>query len=263
MTDEQGSRQGRPAMPGDAVFGGKVAVVTGAGAGFGAAFSRELRKRGTLVALLDINLPAAESVAAECPGAFALHCDVADGASVAAAFTAIGERAGAVDILINNAGLHSAAYNKGFLELGMEENRRLFEVNVMGIVQCTAAARPLMQGRPGASVLNIASIASWACRSAYGVSKLAVRGLTLSLAQELAADGIRVNGIAPGVIATDQIRNDFPEDFFARYRDELQLVHRTGEVEDIVKAMIYLCGPDGSFISGETLRVSGGHPISL
>lgn len=244
-------------------FGGKVAVVTGAGAGFGAAFSRELRNRGMVVALLDIDLPAAAAVAAETPGGFALHCDVADEASVARAFAAIGERAGAVDILINNAGLHSAAFNKGFAELGMADTRRLFDVNVMGVVQCTIAARPLMRGRPGASVLNIASIASWSCRSAYGVSKLAVRGLTLSLAQELASDGIRVNGIAPGVIATDQIRNDFPEEFFERYRDEIQLVRRTGEVDDIVRAMLYLCGPDGSFISGETLRVSGGHPISL
>ncbi|MET0373630.1 MAG: SDR family oxidoreductase [Rhizorhabdus sp.] len=245
-------------------FTGKVAVITGAGAGFGAAFAAALASRGTQVALLDIDVPAAQNVAAEIGvQAIALKCDVASTASVESAVARVIERFGGVDILINNAGLHSAEFNKGFAELGPEASRRLFDVNVHGVVNASVACRSSMAARGGGAIVNISSIAAWACTSAYGVSKLAVRGLTLSLAQEFAADRIRVNAIAPGLIATDKIRADFPQSFFDDFANRLQLIHRNGEVDDIVAALLYLCGEEASFITGETLRVSGGYPLSL
>ncbi|MET0369994.1 MAG: SDR family oxidoreductase [Sphingobium sp.] len=245
-------------------FVGKVAIVTGAGAGFGAAFAAALAERGAVIALLDIDRAAAQGVADGIGGdALALHCDVADSASVEAAMAQVTARFGGVDILINNAGLHSAEFNKGFAELGPEASRRLFDVNVHGVVNGSVACRASMAARGGGSIVNISSIAAWACTSAYGVSKLAVRGLTLSLAQEFAGDRIRVNAIAPGLIATDKIRGDFPQSFFDDFSNRLQLVHRTGEIDDIVAAMLYLCGSDASFVTGETLRVSGGYPLSL
>lgn len=214
------------------------------------------------MALLDIDLAAAERVAADCPDSMAIACDVADDAQVDRAVAQAAGEFGGIDILINNAGLHSAAFNKGFAELPLAEVRRLFDVNIMGVIHCTLAARAAMVGR-GAAVLNIASIAGWGCTTSYGVSKLAVRGLTVAFAHELAGDGIRVNAVAPGLIATDTIRQDFPSEFFERFANDLQKVHRTGAEEDVVAAMLYLCSPEASFVTGETLRVSGGYPLTL
>ena len=195
--------------------------------------------------------------------AIGIACDVADSASVHAAVARTAEMFGGLDILINTAGLHSLAYNQGFAALGASETQRLFDVNVMGIVHATLAARPLMAARNGGSVINISSIAGYACETAYGVSKLAVRGLTIAFAKELAADGIRVNAIAPGLMATDTIRAELPSALFDEFANKFQLVHRTGEVADIVSAMLYLCGDSASFITGETLKVSGGFPLSI
>jgi NAD(P)-dependent dehydrogenase (short-subunit alcohol dehydrogenase family) len=147
----------------------KVAVITGGGRGFGKAFGTALAARGAHVVLADID-------------------GAADEAGVAAVIGEVAEQYGGVDILVNNAGLHSAGYNKPSAELGIASLRRLFDVNVMGIYICSLAARPVMSGRAGAAVVNISSAAAYASRTAYGVSKLAVRGVTTQLAREFAAD---------------------------------------------------------------------------
>ena len=131
---------------------------------------------------------------------------MADEAAVAAMIDEVTDRHGGIDILVNNAGLHSAAYNKPSADIGIAGLRRLFDVNVIGVYICSLAARAAMSGRDGAAVVNISSSAAYANRAAYGVSKLAVRGVTVQLAREFAADGIRVNAIAPGLIFTDTIR---------------------------------------------------------
>jgi len=95
------------------------------------------------------------------------------------------------------------------------------------------------------------------------VSKLAVRGLTIAFAHEFAADAIRVNAISPGLVATENAVADLPEAMISDFRDRLQLVHRTGSMDDIVAAMLYLCSSEASFVTGETLRVSGGYPLSI
>ena len=95
-------------------------------------------------------------------------------------------------------------------QLGLEKVRRLFEVNLMGTILCTMEATRAMEGRPGASIVNISSSAAYNAGGAYGVSKLAVRGLTIAFGRELAPLGIRVNGIAPGLIFTETIRAELP-----------------------------------------------------
>jgi 3-oxoacyl-[acyl-carrier protein] reductase len=169
---------------------------------------------------------------------------------------------GAHVVLVNNAGLHSAAYNKPSAELGVTALRRLFEVNVMGVYICSLAARPAMSGRPGAAIVNISSSAAYANRAAYGVSKLAVRGVTTQLAREFAADGIRVNAIAPGLIFTDTIRAELASADKTRVLGE-QVLAREGEEQDIVDALMFLVGGGSSFITGETLRVTGGFALSV
>jgi len=251
---------------GDEVHQGKVAVITGGGRGFGKAFGTALAARGAHVVLADIDGDAADAAAAEIAGkggsASSATCDVADEAGVAAMVDDAAARYGGIDILVNNAGLHSAAYNKPSAELGISSLRRLFDVNVMGVYICSLAARPVMMGRPGASIVNISSSAAYANRAAYGVSKLAVRGVTVQLAREFAADGIRVNAIAPGLIFTDTIRAEMPRDEVARVMGQ-QILQREGEEHDIVDALLFLVSPQASFVTGETLRVTGGFALSV
>ncbi|MQY21568.1 SDR family NAD(P)-dependent oxidoreductase [Nocardia macrotermitis] len=248
----------------DSEFRDRVAFITGGGRGFGKAFGAALSARGARVVLADIDGEAATSAAAELSANGAdvtgLACDVADESGVAAAMDAVATRHGGLDILVNNAGLH-AAYNRPFHELGLSTVQRVFDVNVMGTVMCTMAAHPLMTGRPGAAIVNISSSAAYGNHTVYGVSKLAVRGLTMSFAREYAADGIRVNAIAPGLILTDTVRAELPEADLKRVLGQ-QLLSRAGSETDIVDALLYLASSKSAFITGETLRVTGGFALS-
>ena len=250
----------------DDIHRGKVALITGGGRGFGKAFGLALAARGAHVVLADIDGGAAASAAAEIAGhggsAAGMVCDVADESGVAAMVDAVAVEHGGIDMLVNNAGLHSAAYNKPSAEIGIAGLRRLFDVNVMGVYICSLAARQAMSGRPGAAIVNISSSAAYANRAAYGVSKLAVRGLTVQLAREFAADGIRVNAIAPGLIFTDTIRAELPRAEAERVMAQ-QVLAREGEERDIVNALLYLVGAESSFVTGETLRVTGGFALSV
>ncbi|MFJ3895272.1 SDR family NAD(P)-dependent oxidoreductase [Streptomyces sp. NPDC090083] len=252
-------------MPDHDEHQGRVAFITGGGRGFGRAFGAALSARGAHVVLADIDGAAAEAAAAELTAAggsvTGVTCDVADETAVQAVVDEVAERHGGLDILVNNAGLH-AAYNKPFAELGLTKVRRVLDVNVMGVVICSLAAQRAMRGRPGAAVVNISSSAAYANRSVYGVSKLAVRGLTVSFAREFAADGIRVNAIAPGLILTDTVRADLNEAEAKRVLGE-QILQREGEEGDIVEALLYLVSSRSSFVTGETLRVTGGFALSV
>lgn len=243
----------------------KVAVITGGGRGFGKAFGAALSAGGAHVVLADIDGDAAAAAAAELTerggSATGAACDVADETAVATVIDQVAKDHGGLDILVNNAGLH-AAYNRPFAELGLEKVRRVFDVNVMGTVICSLAAQEAMRGRPGASIVNISSSAAYANRTVYGVSKLAVRGLTASFAREFAADGIRVNAIAPGLILTDTVRAQLSASEAERVLGE-QILRREGREQDIVEALLYLVSSKASFVTGETLRVTGGFALSV
>lgn len=234
---------------------GQVAVVTGGARGFGKAFGAALAAEGATVALIDLD-DAVHATAAEI-GALGFTGDVTDEARIAAIFAELAANHGGIDLLINNAGLHSHEYSRPLAELGLAKIRRLFDVNVMGTVACTLAARPHMAGRAGASVVNIASSAAYV-GGGYGNSKLAVIGLTMTFARELAADGIRANAIAPGIILTDTIRNELSPDTLTRIKAQ-QYLPDDGCEQDIVDAMLYLSSPRARFVTGETLRVTGGY----
>ncbi|MER6085353.1 SDR family oxidoreductase [Streptomyces sp. NPDC001833] len=252
-------------MPDTTPHQGKVALITGGGRGFGKAFGEALSALGAQVVLADIDGDAAAEAARELTargrGATGVACDVADEDGVGAVLDEIAARHGGLDILVNNAGLH-AAYNRPFTELGLAKVRRVVDVNIMGTVICTMAAREAMKGRAGACIVNISSSAAYANRSIYGVSKLAVRGLTVSFAREFAADGIRVNAIAPGLIFTDAVRAQLSPAEAERVLGE-QILPQEGREQDIVEALLYLVSPKASFITGETLRVTGGFALSV
>jgi NAD(P)-dependent dehydrogenase (short-subunit alcohol dehydrogenase family) len=122
-----------------------------------------------------------------------------------------------------------------------------------------------MARRGGGVILNISSIAADLSAHAYGVSKLAANGLTMSLATEFAKDKIRVNGIAPGMIITEETHQEINEAdlraFTHGYMTENQLIQKIAGPEEIVNAMLYFCSDWSSFVTGETLKVSGGYPL--
>jgi 3-oxoacyl-[acyl-carrier protein] reductase len=242
-------------------FTGKVAMVTGGAAGIGLAIARSLAMAGAMVAVADIDGDAARAAAATIGGldrAIGVACDVADPTTVEAAVAETVAALGGVDFLINNAGLHLGGYVRPVSELPVEDWRRLLDVNVLGVVNCAKACRDTMRSRGGGVVVNIASMAAYKGENAYGISKLAVRGLTVALARDFAADGIRVCGVAPGFVASDTAMRLFPEERRERYVNEVQLVRRLGEVEDIAKAVRFLLSDDASFVTAETILVSGG-----
>jgi len=173
------------------------------------------------------------------------------------------DRFGGVDILINNAGLHLMQYNQPFGALSRDEIRGLFDVNVIGVINVTLACRASMSERGGGVVLNISSMAGYMSATPYAVSKLAVRGLTVAFATELASERIRVNAIAPGLMNTENALADLPRPLIDEFVTERQLVHRLGTMGDVVSAMLYLCSDEASFITGETLKVSGGYPLNF
>jgi NAD(P)-dependent dehydrogenase (short-subunit alcohol dehydrogenase family) len=242
-------------------YAGRTALITGGGRGFGKAFGEALAARGAHAVLVDRDGAAAEETAAEIVAAggsaLGLAGDVTDEARMGQVMAQAAEPRGGIDILINNAGLHSDEYGQPIVKLGLAKMRRLFEVNVMGVVGCTLAALPHMTGRPGASIVNISSSAAHMGGSPYGDSKLAVAGLTLTFARELGPQGIRVNAISPGLILTDTIRAELPEATKARVK-AMQLIGDDGAESDIVEAMLWLTSDKARFVTGEVLRVTGG-----
>ena len=242
-------------------YAGKTAVITGGARGFGRAFGEALARDGCHVVLVDFDEPAVRAAAADIGAAggaaTAFAGDVTDADGMAAAMAEAARLRGGIDILINNAGLHSEEYSRPLAQMGIAKARRLFDVNVMGVVTCTLAAAPYMRGRAGASVVNIASSAAHLGGSAYGVSKLAVAGLTITFARELAGDGIRVNAISPGLILTETIARELPPETKARVK-ATQMLQIDGAERHIVDAMLFLTSPRAEFVTGETLRVTGG-----
>jgi 3-oxoacyl-[acyl-carrier protein] reductase len=238
-----------------------TAVITGGGRGFGKAFGHALAAEGAHVVLVDIDGALAEAAAAEIRAsggaATGLGGDVTHEARMGAVMTQAAAINGGIDILINNAGLHSNEYGQPILKMGLAKVKRLFDVNVIGVITCTLAAAPLMKGRAGANIINISSSAAHMGGSAYGDTKLAVAGLTITFARELAPDAIRVNAISPGLMLTETIAAELPPATKARVK-AMQLLEDDGKEEHIVDAMMFLSSPRARFITGEILRVTGG-----
>jgi 3-oxoacyl-[acyl-carrier protein] reductase len=232
-------------------------IVTGAGAGIGQGYADAFGAEGASVTIADIDETAATATAERIDGSLAVKVDVADEDSVAAMVAACIDRFGGVDVLVNNAGLHMGQYNL-CTTLPLADWRRLFDVNVFGPVLCTRYCRDSMADRGGGVVLNQSSNSSYLGVGAYSISKLALNGVTLSLAQELAGDNIRVVGIAPGMIGSDAVIERLEE----HHKQTVlggQLVKRFGKIDDVIEMVMLLCSDDASFISGQTFVVDGGY----
>jgi len=242
-------------------FAGTVVIVTGAGQGIGRAYARAFAAEGAAVAVADIDGVAAGQVAAELAGlgAESLPCtvDVSDDDSVRAMTAACVGRFGGIDVLVNNAGLHMGQYNL-CVDLPLGDWRRLLDVNLLGPVLCSRHCRQSMAGRGGGVILNQSSSSAYLGVGAYSISKLALNGLTLSLAQELAIDGIRVVGIAPGMVASDAVLARLEDHHKTAVLDG-QLIKRFAGMDDLLGMVLLLCSDQASFVTGQTVLVDGGY----
>jgi NAD(P)-dependent dehydrogenase (short-subunit alcohol dehydrogenase family) len=240
---------------------GKLALVTGAGSGIGAAIATAFAAKGARVALLDMNLEAATAQAAALPGAAAFVCDVADPDSVTAAAAEVEAAMGRPDILVNSAGIALLAPAE---HATAESFTRTLAVNLTGtFLMAQAVARRMIAGGQGGRIINLASQAGSVAiedHAAYCASKFGVIGLTKTLALEWGRHGITVNSISPTVVLTDLGRRawDGPK---GEAMKALIPSGRFAEPEEIAAAAVFLAAPESAMINGADLLVDGGYTV--
>jgi 3-oxoacyl-[acyl-carrier protein] reductase len=244
------------------VLAGKVAVVTGAGQGIGKALARGLASAGAAVMVTDVlaeNAAAtARQIEAEGGKAASMGVDVSKRAEAQAMIAAAVSQLGRVDILVNNAGV----FPRGMvLDLDDETWDAVMDVNLRGTFLCSqAAARAMVRQGDGGRIVNFASVAAFrpAINGAhYAASKAGIVAFTRNMAFEVAQHGITVNAIAPGLTDTAQPRYGMTEEEIAASGPTIPL-GRIAQPEDMLPTVLFLCGPGGGYITGQTHHVNGG-----
>jgi 3-oxoacyl-[acyl-carrier protein] reductase len=243
---------------------GKVAIVTGAGSGFGEGMARRFAAEGARVAVIDIRIDQARRVA-EAIGSIAIEADVSSSRAVGQAVDQTIERFGTPDIVVNNAGVTHR--NRPILEVDEATFDRIFAVNVKSIFNMVRAVVPVMRDNGGGAILNVGSTAGMRPRPGltwYNASKGAVNLVSKSLAVELAPWNIRVNALCPvmgvtGMLADFMGVEDTPENR-ARFLATIPL-GRLSQPEDIAAAALFLVSDEAAFITGVELPVDGGRTV--
>lgn len=245
---------------------GKIALITGAGGGFGEGIARLFAAEGARVGVLDLRADAAAGVAAAVgANAVALSADVTSARQMEAAVAQLCDRFGPPDIVINNAGW--THQNKPMLEVTEEEFDRVYAINVKSIFIATNLVLPLMRANGGGSIINIGSVAGIRPRPGltwYNSTKGAVNTLSQSMAVELAPDNIRVNAICPVIGETGLLEAfmgvpDTPESR-ARFIATIPM-GRMSRPQDVARAALYLASEDAEFITGVLFPVDGGRTV--
>ena len=235
---------------------GKVALVTGAARGQGAAEARLFANAGASVVLTDVLDTAGEKTAADLGGQY-IHLDVTSESEWAAVVKEIMSKYGRIDILMNNAGIFQPAQ---LLKTTLEVWNRTVAINQTGVfLGMRTVAEAMIEAANGGSIINTSSIAGLDGAfgaTAYGATKWAVTGMTKTAAKELGRYDIRVNSIHPGVIVTDMIN-----DMVDGKKDEMasrQPIQRLGEPEDIAEMALFLASERSSYCTGQAFTVDGG-----
>jgi len=244
---------------------GKVALITGAGSGFGLGIAETFAREGAKVVLVDINEAAARTAAERIgPSALGLAADVSRAADVNAAVEQTISAFGKLDIVVNNAGISHR--NRPMLEVEEDEFDRIFAVNVKSIYLFARAAVPVMQGAGGGVFINVGSTAGLRPRPGltwYNSTKGAVHTMTKSMAVELAPSRIRVCALAPVAGETPLLATFMGEDTPERRTQFINSIPlgRFSKPEDIANAALYLASDEASLITGVVLEVDGGRCI--
>jgi 3-oxoacyl-[acyl-carrier protein] reductase len=242
----------------------RVAIVTGAARGIGAAVCRAYAREGAAVAInyfdyADMAQSLAEEIGASGGRAVAVHGDITRRDEVDRLVAAAHEHFGPVDILVHNAAL---APRTSWHAIAEEEWNRVLAVNLTGALLCAQAVYPDMQALGRGSIITVSSVTvelGMGPMLHYVSSKAALIGFTRSLAREAGRDGIRVNCVMPGAIRTEDELERFPnQDEIARQQAERQSLPRRGTADDLAGAFVFLASAESDFVTGQVINVDGG-----
>jgi 3-oxoacyl-[acyl-carrier protein] reductase len=243
---------------------GKVAVVTGASKGIGAAIAEQLADEGAAVVVNYASSKlGADRVVAQIKGkggrAVAVQADVSRPADIQRLFAEAKKAFGRVDVLVNNAGVYEFAPLENVTP---DHFHKMFDLNVLGLILASQEAVKQF-GPAGGSIINISSVAATsapATTSVYSATKAAVDAVTRSLAKELGPRNIRVNSINPGMVETEGVRSaGISESDFRKQVEAQTPLGRIGQPQDIAPAAVFLASGESGWITGETLHIAGGN----
>lgn len=241
---------------------GEVAIVTGGASGIGAATCRRLAAEGAKVAVCDVNLEGAREVCGEIDGRV-IEMDVTSHHSVVTAVDTAAETLGPASILVNNAGTDQFGF---FKDTDEDLWQRIVDINLLGVLRATHAVLPGMIERRGGRIVNVASEAGRVGSSgsaAYSAAKGGVIAFTKTIAREGARHGVLCNAVAPGPIDTPLL-NRAPEEMGELGQKVVDtmvrstVLRRLGAPAEVAATIAFLCSPDSSYVTGQTLAVSGG-----
>ncbi|MDO8209016.1 3-oxoacyl-ACP reductase FabG [Conexibacter sp. CPCC 206217] len=244
-------------------FSDRVALVTGAAVGIGAAVAQRLASEGATVAVLDRDAEAAGASARRIGGtSFPLVADVACADEVEAAVTEVAERCGRLDVLVNNAGV---TRDNLLFKLSEDDWDTVLDVNLKGAFLCARAAQRVMVPARSGKIVSLSSRSALGNRGQanYAAAKAGIQGLTATLAQELGPFGINANAVAPGFVATEMTdatarrQGIEPEDYRARVAEQIPL-RRVAQPEDVAAVVAFLASDDARHVTGQTIYVTGG-----
>ncbi|QRG68759.1 beta-ketoacyl-ACP reductase [Brevibacillus choshinensis] len=245
---------------------GRVAVVTGAGRGIGAATAQRLARDGAKVGVIDLKeeacLETVQSIQEAGGEAIAIGCNVADSKDVENAFAKVAAQFGRLDILVNNAGV---LRDNLLFKMSDDDWDTVMNVHLKGSFLCSRAAQKYMVEQRYGKIVNTSSTSALGNRGQanYSAAKAGLQGFTKTLAIELGPFNINVNAVAPGFIATDMTRQtaervgaDFEEN--QRLASQRIPLRRVGQPEDVANLVAYLVSDDASYVSGQVIYINGG-----